>query len=276
MKLSLRFDDADWQANTATCVRWSTPLEPGGAQPNAFGLPRATSVPFRAGGFVGDTRQGGAVNCELVELAPHGNGTHTECVGHIVDARRSIADTLWQPCLVTQLVTVTPSMFGSTGEAYGAPNGLSDAVITRASLQAACGTSRNTPALAIRTNVAHERATFVWSGTNPPYLTDDATRWLVERGVRHLLLDVPSIDREEDAGVLPNHHRWWGVAPGARTVRADSRIDATITEMMDAPSSCPDGLYLVFVQIPGLALDAAPSRLLACPLTPSPAPAAAP
>jgi arylformamidase len=28
-------------------------------------------------------------------------------------------------------------------------------------------------------------------------------------GVRHLLVDLPSVDREEDGGVLAAHHAFW-------------------------------------------------------------------
>ncbi len=270
MIVTLSFAGAAWRADTSACVRWSTPLDPYGQQPNAFGLPRAASAPFEVGPFVGDTRRGGSVNCEVVRLAPHGNGTHTECLGHIVDARTSIADTLTAPVLVTRLVTVDTVELEASGETYGAPHAPGDRVITAAALAHAATTPP--PAMGIRTRDTVPRHSRDWSGSNPPYLTTEATEWLVTNHVEHVLLDVPSIDREEDDGLLPNHHAYWRVAPGSRVATPDSRRQATITEMFDAPDSCADGLYLLFVQIPGLALDAAPSRLLACPLVPADAP----
>ena len=35
------------------------------------------------GDWVGDVKQGGSVNFRNISFNPHGNGTHTECVGHI-------------------------------------------------------------------------------------------------------------------------------------------------------------------------------------------------
>jgi arylformamidase len=52
-------------------------------------------------------------------------------------------------------------------------------------------------ALVIRTlpNEA-ERVTRVWTGSNPPYVTPGAMRWALARGVEHILLDLPSADKE--------------------------------------------------------------------------------
>ncbi len=35
-----------------------------------------------------------------------------------------------------------------------------------------------------------------YSGTLPPYLTLDAAQWLASAGVQHLVVDLPSVDRE--------------------------------------------------------------------------------
>ena len=42
-----------------------------------------------------------------------------------------------------------------------------------------------------------------WSGSNPPYLDPKAAAWLAAEGVLHLLIDLPSVDPEEDGGALP-------------------------------------------------------------------------
>ena len=41
-----------------------------------------------------------------------------------------------------------------------------------------------------------------WSNTNPPYFDAEAMTWLVERNVDHLLVDLPSVDREVDGGAF--------------------------------------------------------------------------
>ena len=253
-----------WSAPLDRCVDLSRPLDP--ARPTiAFGLPPVEVAPFRAGGFVGDTREGGAVNCALVSLAPHGSGTHTECVGHIIDARTSVSATLRAPLLLGQLVWIACEAIGASGERYDAPHAEDARVITRRALEDALDPDAPSDALVIARHGGDQPSD--WTGSNPPYLTSDAACWLAQRGVQHVLLDVPSIDREEDDGLLPNHRHFWAVPLGGRALTPESRAAATISELLHIPPETPAGAYALFVQLPPLALDAAPSRVLAAPLT---------
>lgn len=52
-----------------------------------------------------------------------------------------------------------------------------------------------------------------YTGTDPPYLLPSLARWAVEHGVQHLLLDLPSADREDDGGHLQAHRAFWGLPP---------------------------------------------------------------
>jgi kynurenine formamidase len=81
----------------------------------------------------------------------------------------------------------------------------------------------------------------------------DAAAWLAARGVQHLLVDMPSIDREEDQGKLLAHHAFWNYP-------TDPRMEATITEMVFVADSIADGLYLLNLQVASFRNDAAPSR----------------
>jgi hypothetical protein len=76
---------------------------------------------------------------------------------------------------------------------------------------------------------------------------------MVESGIRHLLLDLPSVDREEDGGQLLAHKAFWQYPHNTRT-------DATITEMVYVPNELRDGLYLLNLQTISLDLDASPSK----------------
>ena len=71
--------------------------------------------------------------------------------------------------------------------------------------------------------------------------------------MQHLLLDLPSVDREEDAGLLLAHHAFW-------CYPAQPRCAATITELIFAPDEVEDGLYLLNIQVTSLVLDASPSK----------------
>jgi arylformamidase len=262
-----------WQVASERVWDCSTPIGPGRPATRAFGLPNAVAAPFAVDGFIGDTRQGGSVNCETITVSPHGNGTHTECVGHIVDERIAITETLRNPWIPGALITIDVTPIEDSDESYAAPQLPGDLVLSAAAIDAALEALAlpqwfvSDGVLAIRTRTAFEKRGRDWSGTNPPYLTAEATRRVVALGIAHLVLDVPSIDRESDEGRLANHHTFWGVPAGSRDYTAARRDHATITEMMLAPSAMPDGPYLFSLQVPPFVLDAAPSRVLACALT---------
>jgi hypothetical protein len=74
----------------------------------------------------------------------------------------------------------------------------------------------------------------------------------------HLLVDLPSVDREEDGGALACHHAYWGYPANIRT-------EATISEMIFVDNEIVDGLYCLYIQPPAFAMDAAPSRPIIYP-----------
>jgi kynurenine formamidase len=236
-----------------------------GPQPNAFGMPEATASPVRADGFVGDTRQGGSCNCSGVTLYPHGNGTHTECVGHIVDERVPVAERLHSALIPATVATVTPERLGDSGDEYFGDGDGDDWVVSRRSLHRALGRADSPEcfrrALVLRTGHVDDPGSHRWSGSNPPYLTSDAVDLMLVHDVRHLLVDLPSIDREDDGGTLPNHHAFFGV-PSELTQLPAEPSPRTVTEMATVPSEVEEGACFVDIQVPDFALDAAPSRPL--------------
>ena len=74
-----------------------------------------------------------------------------------------------------------------------------------------------------------------------------------ESGIKHLLVDLPSVDKEKDDGELLAHHAFWDV-------HGTPRLDATITEMIYVPHEVADGSYILNLQIPSFDNDAAPSK----------------
>lgn len=209
--------------------------------PSAFGLPAASFEPFRVGGFVGSIEEGGPVRCEIVTLAPHGNGTHTECVGHIAGQRYNVSEFMTDLLDEAELVTVATSVVDG------------DAVVTAADLLSSWK-KYDTTTLIIRTCPNGEsKRTMRWSGGNPPYIHIDAMDLIVKYGIRHLMVDIPSVDREEDQGALVSHHRFWQWPE-------NPRLDCTITELIYVPDSIQDGRYLVMFNVAPFDGDAAPSR----------------
>ena len=92
-----------------------------------------------------------------------------------------------------------------------------------------------------------------YSGSNPPYMHHDAIRFLVAQGVQHLLIDLPSVDREEDDGKLLAHKAFWQYPSLVRK-------NATITELIYVPNKIKDGLFLLAIGIAPFDLDASPSK----------------
>lgn len=260
MKASLAFDGLEVSVDFSKPMDLSIKLQFDGPQPNAFGLPAAKAEPFSAGDFVGDVRQGGSVNCENVFLNPHGNGTHTECVGHISRERFHVADILEDTLIPAELVTVRTERFGDCVDTYGAPNDDDDQVVTRKELEK-INVAWPFDALILRTlpNLRSKKEA-EYSGNNPVYLTTDAMKYIRQLNVKHLLVDFPSVDREEDDGKLPNHHMFWEVAAGSHDV-LNVPSPNTITEMVYVPNELRDGQGIITIQIPDFALDAAPSRV---------------
>lgn len=236
------------KADLSKPIDLSTPILSGDTCVNAFHLSPPVFEPVQVGSFVGSVLQGGACNCENLHLNAHGNGTHTECVGHISKARISINRILTRFHFPAELITVTPVTL---------TNG--DQVVVKEQLEAAV--QHHTQALLIRT-IPNTDAKLHghYSGTNPIYLHHDAATWIRERGYQHLLFDQPSVDREEDGGALLAHHAFWNFP-----AEADGG-HRTITELFYAPSSVTDGLYLLNLQIAALETDASPSKPVLYPL----------
>ena len=241
------------------------PLDFAGPQPSCFGAPRAVAHPFRAGDFVGDTREGGSCNCELLTLAPHCNGTHTECVGHITDERVAVSERLPGGVQIALLVTVAPTAAGDATEDSDPRPAPGDRLITAAALREACAhhASPLPAALVVRTSAGRDGPHRAYQGPSPaPYLSRQAAAWLVERGIETLVLDLPSADRADDGGRLTAHRLFFGLPPGSRVASESRRPHASITELAWVGPEIPDGFYLLDLQIPPFLTDAAPSRPL--------------
>jgi kynurenine formamidase len=238
-------------------------FSPGCPQPGAFWLDAASSKPVEVDGFVGSVEEGGPVNCFQVTFWPHGNGTHTETVGHITSPPPPVGERLGAALIPATLVTIPLVSLEESGESYPWRGMPEDSVVTRAALERCSLTRGFGEALILRTSPnGADKKNATYSGQNPAYLTSEAMAWVRERGVEHLLVDLPSVDREEDDGILANHRTFWGVPRGSKDPSQVEGPWRTITEMIYVPEALADGRYLLSLQIPHFVLDAAPSRPL--------------
>jgi arylformamidase len=184
---------------------------------------------------------GAAVNFNNIEFNPHAHITHTECAGHITEKVYSVNQNLKQYFFLSEVVTIAPAQIED------------DFVITKKQLQFALGNKKR-DAIVIRTipNLSDKKGA-QYSNTNPPYLLEEAAIYLREKGIKHLLVDLPSVDKEKDNGKLLSHNAFWNTA-------GELRLDATITEFVFVPNDVVDGTYFLNLMIAPFENDASPSK----------------
>jgi arylformamidase len=219
----------------------SIPFRTNPSATSAWYVGPITIEPVKGDGFIGSIEEGGSVNFRNITLNPHGNGTHTECVGHISPECQSINQHLTQWMFDAILITIDPSLKDG------------DRVIEKKQIVQALG--ENIPeALVLRTTPnSSGKLNHNYSNTNPAYLDWEAAAWMAKVGIKHLLLDLPSVDREVDEGELRAHRAFWNYPEAPR-------MDATITELIFVPDNVLDGEYTLNLQVAPIENDAAPSR----------------
>lgn len=252
MKLNIEHNYKNYFVDLTQFHSLALGFGPGADNPNAFYINPAQIVPIRVGDFVGSVSEGGSANCEVVTYCAHGNGTHTECVGHIAKNRVHVSECKFNPSMLAQVISV--DLVNKDG----------DWVIDSECLMNI--SFESVPALIVRSLPNNsDKKNRVWSGNNPPYFTVEAMQLIVDAGFTQLLTDFPSVDREEDAGALAAHRVWWNV-PQETTDLTQARMDACITEMIFVSNAVVDGLYLLQLILPRIHSDAVPSNPLLYPL----------
>ncbi len=263
MILSIKFHHQTSQIDAANPLDISIPLAFNDLQPNIYGVEHAASKAYEDSYFVGDTRLGGSCNFENIYLNPHCNGTHTECVGHLTNERISVQECLQEAFMLAELITVSAENALETDDTYSVKLDENDWMITLRSIQNSKFKIQNSKALIIRTLPNDDsKKSRDYSRQNPPFFSLEAMQLIVESGVKHLLVDIPSLERLHDEGKLANHRIFWNVEPGASEKNAQTRLNNTITEMVYVPDEIRDGEYLLNLQIAPFVSDASPSRPL--------------
>ncbi|NQD39072.1 cyclase family protein [Permianibacter sp. IMCC34836] len=272
MKLTMQLAGQRFAVRLSEAVSLAIPLHFNGPQPNHFGAATAQAKPMQAGDWVGDTRRGGSCNVPELSLNPHCNGTHTESVSHIVNELHSINRSARDLLVPATLISVNPVAANQCSDHYTPVLAPADQVITQVTLQRALDGIGNDwlAALVVRTlpNGRDKQTARYGDSHQPPFFTREAMQYLRLRGVQHLLVDFPSLDKMHDNGHLTAHHLFWEVAEDSHGPAPTAALQRTVTEMVFVPDSLRDGLYLLNLQLPAFELDAAPSRPFLLPLEP--------
>lgn len=241
MEVSITFDNIAYKARLDKPLSIAIPAYPNQANVNCYWAEEPSAQVIEVGDFVGSVARGGTVNYQRLSLTPHGNGTHTECIGHITDdPAHTLAILPKRSFFKAQVISLRPKTFGE------------DAVITLNDVHDHFDKSFKPEALIIRSlpNDIEQKSKARYSGTNPPYLEPAVGEWLAARHVKHLLVDLPSVDKEVDGGDLNVHRGFW------QSEGLNPRIESTITELILVPNAVVDGRYLLQLSLPLIGIDA--------------------
>ncbi|WP_405608177.1 cyclase family protein [Polaribacter sp. Asnod1-A03] len=241
MKAVIEYNSRKIEINVSKPIDISIPIDMDKAKINAWGIDDPKIEVENFNGYEVSVANGAAVNFNYIKFNPHSHITHTECVGHITKKVHSVNQNLKHYFFLAELVTVAPEQVGE------------DFVISEKQLKTALRNKKR-DAIIIRTlpNLS-DKKTARYFNTNPAYLSKEAVNYLVEKEIKHLLIDLPSVDKEKDGGKLEVHNIFWNTV-------GDIRMDATITEFIFVKNDVEDGEYLLNLMIAPFENDATPSK----------------
>ena len=241
MKAIIEYNSRKIEVNISDPIDISIPIDTLKQNVNAWYVDDPKIFQEELDGEVIKVSEGAVVNFNNIHFNPHSHITHTECVGHITEEIHSVNKNLKYFIFLAEVVTIAPLFH----------NG--DFLIGVKQLKNALRNKKR-DAIVIRTlpNL-EEKKSMQYSNTNPTYLSEKAAIYLKEKGIKHLLIDLPSVDKEKDDGQLLSHNAFWNTS-------GKLRMDATITEFIYVPNSVEDGEYLLNLMIAPFENDATPSK----------------
>ncbi|MEM6516890.1 MAG: cyclase family protein [Bacteroidota bacterium] len=241
MIATIQYNSRNYKIDLTKPLDISIPMRPSKDNVNAWYIDEPKIFPEVVDEHTISVEKGASVNFNTIHFNPHAHGTHTECVGHITEKVHSVNKNLKQFFFLAEVISVAPEVY------------MKDTLISDKQLKFALGNKKR-DALVIRTlpNLSEKKSRH-YSHTNWTYLKQEAVDYLVKKGIKHLLIDLPSVDREEDGGELRSHRAFWNV-------EGKLRKDCTITELIYVPNKVTDGTYFLNLQIAPFENDASPSK----------------
>ncbi|WP_053976205.1 cyclase family protein [Mangrovimonas xylaniphaga] len=241
MIATIHYNSKKYKIDLTQPIDISIPMISSVTNVNAWYLGPPKIEPVVEDDWVASVEEGAVINFNNISFNPHSHGTHTECVGHITKKVHSINQNLKQFFFMAEVITVAPEKMGD------------DFVISSKQIQTALGNKKR-DAVIIRTIPnTKEKLSKQYSHTNPTYLLEETAIYLKKKGIKHLLVDLPSVDKEKDDGELLAHNAFWNTS-------GKLRMDATITEFIFVPNHVEDGSYFLNLQIAPFENDASPSK----------------
>ena len=250
MEIVFKHSNNSYKINQSSGKSLSIPYYYNGDQPSFYNADKGSAKPMEQNGFIGLVKDKAGCNVMNINQNIHCTGTHTECAGHIMSDSISINDVLNHEYYLTELISVSSISALETNEKYHVSFSKEDRVITKGMIEGkipeiASGLIiRTLPNLLSKMNQKYDT-------TNTIFFTKEAIKYIADCKIRHLVVDMPTIDKYDDDGKLGNHHLFFENNPPYKK---------TITEMAYIGNEIMDGSYLMTIEIPPMVLDAAPSR----------------
>ncbi|UGS23384.1 cyclase family protein [Flavobacterium channae] len=248
MKTTIQHNNLEYEIDLSKPIDISISLTNNEQNPIAWYQNTPEIEPVTMGDWIGKVSEGkSSTNFNNIFFNPHAHGTHTECLGHITHDFYSVNQCLKQFFFTAELISVEPKEIGE------------DLIITKEQVEIALD-KKSPEAIVIRTLPNLEMKKHLnYSNTNPPYLEEAAAIYIREKGIKHLLIDLPSVDKEHDERKLLAHKAFWNVKD-VNNVNEDARFDCTITEMIYVDEEVEDGSYMLNLQFASFENDASPSK----------------
>ena len=262
--LKIEHNNKIYTIDTKNAIDISIPYNFNGKQPNFYGVNKGTLKPLETNDTFWSVEKGASCNVPEISMNIHCTGTHTEYVGHLLKNHGDIGNILLHPFLSSILISVESTDFVQCHDYYHCNIQNNEKVVTKDAIKTKLKKwEKYKPStLIIRTmpNNDHKKS-LKYDRFYPTFLTNNALQYIVKNNIKHLIVDLPSVDRMNDNGILGNHRIFWGngINPNGN-INPNSK--KTITELAYIPNSVIDGFYFVNIQIPHFACDAAPSRPL--------------
>lgn len=245
--LEVQWNGRRYRGRAAVASDLSIPLAFDGSGPLAFGAAAPALHPLAAPGFSGRVASGASCNASVLTVTPHGNGTHTESIAHLLENGPAVPALLLAGWLPAWLASVD------------APGGAIEAAALAEPLKQAHAAGCAAFVLRTRPNDAGKLGRRYAAGNPPAWLAAETAQALAVAGIEHLVVDLPSLDRLDDPA-LGAHRAFFGLrADGSRDNR---RRRCTVTEFAYVADEIGDGLQLLDIQVPRWQLEAVPSRPL--------------
>ena len=252
MKININYKKNIYEVDTRDGVPISIPIKFNNSKsPKFYDTTSPRLDYFKSGKKVYKIGNGAGCNVPTIYLNIHCQGTHTETALHISDKGIKISEINDVDFLASQIITVTP--VSGSRDNYHSDYSKDDMVITKKMINDEISNMNFIDCLIIRTLPNGDFKFGVDYNKNKyAFLSNDAVEYLLSIGVKHLIIDTPSIDMYDDGGALGNHQIFFKDKNGSFNKN-------TITEMAFIPNSISDGLYFTTIKFLNLDLDASPS-----------------